>query len=121
MEEDLRYNKLDIESKLFQNIIKMICYRAETAFSVLIATDYKKKINEMRALTKSLIKTKANIIPDNSKKTLTVELYSLSNPRDNNAAEKICKILNDTETKFPGTDMLQICKPCFAKFVFFVE
>ena len=64
----------------------------------------------MRALTKSLIKTKANIIPDNSKKTLTVELYSLSNPRDNNAAEKICKILNDTETKFPGTDLKIIYK-----------
>ena len=64
----------------------------------------------MRALTKSLIKTKANIIPDNFKKTLTVELYSLSNPRDNNAAEKICQILNETETKFPGTDLKIIYK-----------
>ena len=110
MKEAVRYNKLDIESKLFQNIIKMICYRAETSFSVLLATDYKKKINEMRALTKSLIKTKANIIPDYFNKILTVELYSLSNPRDNEAAEKICQVLNDTETKFPGTDLKIIYK-----------
>ena len=110
MKETVRYNKLDIESKLFQNIIKMICYRAETSFSVLLAADYKKKVNEMRALTKSLIKTKANIIPDYINKILTVELYSLSNPRDNKAAEKICQVLNDTETKFPGTELKIIYK-----------
>lgn len=47
MEEKIRYNKLDIESKLLQNIIKMICYRAETSFSLLLAVDYKKKTNQM--------------------------------------------------------------------------
>lgn len=110
MEEAIKYNKLDIESKLFQNIIKMICYRAETNFSILLAVDYKKKTNEMRALAKSLIKTKANIIPDYNNETLTVELFSLSNPRDNEAARKICQTLNDTETKFPGTNLKLIYK-----------
>lgn len=110
MEDEMRYNKLDMESKLFQNIIKMICYRAETSFAILLATDYKKNTNEMRALAKSLIKTKANIIPDYKAETLTVELFSLSNPRDNNAAIKICQILNDTETKFPGTNLKLIYK-----------
>lgn len=110
MEEKVRYNKLDIESKLFQNIIKMICYRAETSFSILLAASYKKKTNEMRALTKSLIKTKANIIPDYKDETLTVELYSLSNPRDNKAAIEICQTLNDSETKFSGTNLKLIYK-----------
>ncbi|MCK5537726.1 MAG: hypothetical protein KAI79_12940, partial [Bacteroidales bacterium] len=110
MEEKVRYNKLDIESKLFQNIIKMICYRAETSFSILLAANYRKKTNQMRALTKSLIKTKANIIPDYKNETLTVELYSLSNPRDNKAAIEICQILNDSETKFPGTNLKLIYK-----------
>jgi hypothetical protein len=110
MEEKVRYNKLDIESKLFQNIIKMICYRAETSFSILLAANYKKKTYEMRALTKSLIKTKANIIPDYKNETLTVELYSLSNPRDNKAAKEICQTLNDSETKFPGTNLRLIYK-----------
>lgn len=110
MKEEERYNKLDIESKLFQNIIKMICYRAETSFSILLSADYKKKTNEMRSLTKSLINTKANIIPDYENETLTVELYSLSNPRDNKAAIEICHILNDSETKFPGTNLKLIYK-----------
>ena len=105
MEEQVRYNKLDFESKLFHNIIKMICYRAETSFSILPASNYKKKTKEMRALAKSLIKTKANIIPDYENETLTVELFSLSNPRDNNAAMQICQLLNETKTKFPGTNL----------------
>ena len=110
MEEKVRYNKLDIESKLFQNIIKMICYRAETSFSILLAANYKKKTNEMRSLAKSLIKTKANIIPDYKKETLTVELYSLSTPRDNKAALEICQALNDSQTIFPGTNLKLIYK-----------
>ena len=108
-EQDI-YNKLDFESKLFQNIIKMICYRAETSFSILIAANYRKKITEMRALTKSLIASKANIIPDYQNETLTVELYSLSNPRDNKAAIEICQTLNDSTTKFPGTNLQLIYK-----------
>jgi hypothetical protein len=110
MAEQDRYNKLDFESKLFQNIIKMICYRAETSFSILLAANYQKKTTEMRALTKSLIASKANIIPDYENETLTVELYSLSNPRDNKAAIEICNTLNDSETKFPGTDLQLIYK-----------
>jgi hypothetical protein len=110
MAEQDRYNKLDFESKLFQNIIKMICYRAETSFSILLAANYQKKTTEMRALTKSLIASKANIIPDYENETLTVELYSLSNPRDNKAAIEICNTLNDSETKFPGTELQLIYK-----------
>ncbi len=110
MEEKIRYNKLDIESKLFQNIIKMICYRAETSFSIILSTNYKKKTNEMRALTKSLIKTKADVIPNYQNNTLTIALYSLASPRDNKAAEEICETLNQTETVFPGTNLRLIYK-----------
>ena len=106
MAEKERYNKLDMESKLFQNILKMICYRAETSFAIALSAGYKKKENEMRALTKSLIRAKANIVPDYKNKTLTIELFSLSNPRDNLAAKNICEILNDTQTIFPTTDLM---------------
>jgi len=64
----------------------------------------------MRSLTKSLIKTKTNIIPDYNKETLTVELYSLSTPRDNKAALEICQTLNDSQTIFPGTNLKLIYK-----------
>ena len=110
MEEEIKYTKLDVESKLFLNVIKMICYRAETNFALLLSSQYKKKFNEMRALTRSIINTKANIIPDYNNKTLTVQLYSLANPRDNQALKNILNILNDSETIFPGTELKLIYK-----------
>jgi hypothetical protein len=105
MPEKLRYNKLKTESKHLQNIIKMICYRAETAFANMLATEYKKKTNEIRALVKSIILSKADIMPDYKNHILTVILYSLATPRDNLVLQKICGILNDTETVFPGSDL----------------
>jgi len=105
-----RYNKLKTESKHLQNIIKMICYRAETAFANMLAVDYKKKTNEIRALVKSIIFTKADLLPDYKNNSITVTLYALATKRDNNAIENICQILNDTETIYPGTDLKLIYK-----------
>ena len=36
MPENEKYTKLDMEGKLFQNIIKMICYGAETTVAMLL-------------------------------------------------------------------------------------
>lgn len=92
----------------------MICYRAETTLSTLIPNDFKRTENEKRALIKSLIKRKGDIIPDYQNNTLTVKLYTMSTPRENKAIEGMCEILNNTETLFPGTNMKMIFK--FATF-----
>jgi len=110
MPESTRYNKLKTQSKQLQNIIKMICYRAETAFANVLAPYYKKKTNEIRSLVKSIIFTKSDIIPDYNLNTITITLYSLANNRDNFAIESICQFLNDTETIFPGTNLKMIYK-----------
>jgi len=110
MPPEARYNKLIGESKLFLNIIKMICYRAESAFGQILAAGYKKKLNEMRSLVKNLIKTKADILPDYKNNTLTIALYSLATPRDNEAVKQVCQLLNDTETIYPGTNLHMIYK-----------
>lgn len=110
MPEELRYNKLKTESKHLQNIIKIICYRAETAFGNIIAAEYKKKTNEIRALVKSVLFSKADIIPDYQGNTLNINLYSLATPRDNLALENICQLLNNTETIYPGTNLRLIYK-----------
>ena len=108
MPETVRYNKLKTESKHLQNIIKMICYRAETALANMLASEYKKKTNEIRALLKSVLFSKADIMPDYKNNTLSVKLYSLATPRDNLALEKICHLLNDTDTVFPGSDLKMV-------------
>jgi hypothetical protein len=103
MPEDVRYNKLKTESKHLQNIIKIICYRAETAIANLLATHYRRSSNEIRALVKSIIFAKADIYPDYQSNTLRVRLNSLATPRDNMAMREICQTLNDYEAVFPGT------------------
>lgn len=110
MAEEQRYNKLKTEGRHLQNIIKMICYRAETAMANVLGSEYKKSKNEIRALLKSLISTQADITPDYEQNTLTVNLYSLSSQRDNNAVTNLCNLLNETETCYPGTNLKLIFK-----------
>jgi len=100
-----RYNKLKQESKMLMNIIKMICYRAETAVAnELTAWLYNAK-DEKRMLVKQIIQNNADLLPDYKNKTLTVVLHTLSAPRYNQAAAKLAELLNQTETIFPGTDL----------------
>ena len=110
MPEHARYNKLKTESKHLQNIIKIICYRAETAIANLLAGYYRKSSNEIRALVKSIIFAKADLYPDYQTKTLTVRLNSLATPRDNMAIREICQTLNDYEAVFPGTKLKLLFK-----------
>ena len=46
--------------------------------------------------------------PDYNNKTLTVTLHSLSANRFNEAAAELTKLLNQTETIFPVTDLKMI-------------
>ena len=110
MPEDARYNKLKMESKHLQNIIKIICYRAETAIANLLAGHYRKSTNEIRALAKSIIFARADLYPDYQTNTLTVRLNSLATPRDNMAIREIYQTLNDYEALFPGTKLKLVYK-----------
>lgn len=105
MPENIRYNKLKTESKHLQNIIKIICYRAETAIANLLSCYYRKSSDEIRALVKSIIFAKADLYPNYQTNTLTVRLNSLATPRDNLAVREICQTINDYEAIFPGTKL----------------
>lgn len=106
MPENIKYTKLNIESKRFQNTIKMICYRAETSFANLLAVNFKKDINEKRALAKSLINSTADILPDYKNNMLIIKIYGQANPRMNHALEMIIPLLNECETLYPGTNLV---------------
>lgn len=106
-----KYQKLKTESKLMMNVLKMICYRAETTVANLLASFLPRtKIEEKRSLVKQIIKTNADLIVDEKNKTLTVQLHTLSANRFNEAAGKLAELLNDTETIFPGSDLKLIFK-----------
>ena len=110
MPEQNRYNKLKTESKILMNIIKMICYRAESAMADLALPYLTRAREERRMLIKQIINNNADLIPDYTKNTLTVVLHSLSSPRFNKAAYELTKILNESQSFFPGTKLRLIYK-----------
>ncbi len=105
MPEEKRYNKLKTEGKKLKNAIIMLAYRAETALYNYLKPIYKYSEKEGRALLREIFTANADLIPDYTNKTLTIKLHSLSTPRANKAAQDLCKLLNDTETTYPYTDL----------------
>lgn len=105
-----RYNKLKTESKMLMNIIKMICYRAETAVANLAAPYLAKDADEKRKFIQQIIDSPVDMNPDHQRKTLTLTLYSLSANRYNTALAELIKLMNQTETIFPGTDLRLLFK-----------
>jgi hypothetical protein len=110
MPENVKYTTLDLEGKMFTNIIKMICYRAETTVSLLLSSEIYAKQEEIRSLVKSIIKSRGDLSPDYEQKTLTIKMYTQSTPRNNYALEKLCELLTDSETLYPGTELRLIYK-----------
>jgi hypothetical protein len=112
MPNQVRYNKLKQESKMLLNIIKMICYRAETATASLLAS-FMANVNagnQKRMLVKQIIENNADLLPDFENKTLTIVLHTLSAARFNKAASQLAQLLTETETIFPGSNLKMIFK-----------
>lgn len=102
-EED-QFRKLGMKSKYFIDTIKLVAYRAETAM-VNIARQTMRHQDEARSLLRSLYATEADILPDHQRKTLTVRLHQPANRCSAITIKNLCRELNATYTKFPGTDL----------------
>jgi len=99
-----RYCQLCPESKHFIDTIKMIAYRAES----LLAGELREHLHrsdDVRALLRRVFITSANLRPDYTHRTLTVELHRLGSPLQDAAVAKLCEELTATETKFPTTEL----------------
>lgn len=105
MPKEKRYDKLVQESKKLKNAIVMIDYRAESALYNILGEFYKDAKKDGRQILQEIFTSDADMIPDHQNQTLTVRLHSLSTPRANRAANKLCDFLNQTETLFPSTNM----------------
>jgi hypothetical protein len=103
-----RYVKLNQESKYLMNIIKMICYRAETALAHLLAPHYAHADNEIRALVKAITLLSIDLIPDYSDNKLHIYLYPPANNRSREAIANIIDTVNRTNTIFPGTNLSMV-------------
>ena len=108
--EEKRYTKLKTESAYFMSTLKMICYRAESALANLLQGIYGRFTEEKRMFIKNIITTPVDLIPNLTDHTLTIKLHSLNTPKANELVAQICKILNDSQTIYPGTNLTMIYK-----------
>jgi hypothetical protein len=98
--------KLDPETKHLTDTIKMLAYRAETALVGLLNDKvYARTEDEGRALVREILRTPADVLPDEREGVLRVRLHGLANPRSNAAVRHLCAVLNEAEITYPGTQL----------------
>ena len=93
--------RLRPQRKRFTDAIKMVAYQAETDLVRCVAPSYKRSLDEGRRLMAAAFQSAADIEPTSTE--LRVTLAPLSSPHRSEAIAKLCTILNDTQTVFPGT------------------
>ena len=104
--EEFKFVKFHGGRKKFIDIIKMISYRAEIAMANIILPSLSIHDKDtVKAIIKSIFKTPANIIPDYSKKQLTVELHYSSTFKKDKTIRILMDFLNEAMFNFPGTNL----------------
>ncbi len=107
--ENEKFDKVINQRKHFLDTVKLITYRAETALSITIK-QFMSHEDESRLLLKQIYKTDANLKVDKEKKRLIVEIHKLAHWKDDKILEKLCELMNQTETKFPETNLVLFYK-----------
>jgi hypothetical protein len=102
---DKQYNMLKQESKKLKHIIVMLAYRAESTLYNVLPQFYANAYKDGRQLLKEIFSSDADFIPDFENNIIKVRLHSLSTPRDNRAAMKLCEFLNKNPCYFPYTNL----------------
>jgi len=94
---------LETERKLLTHAIRMSAYNSESALARLIRPHYARGDDEARALLREAFTLPGDLqIAGN---TLHVHLDPASAPRRSKALAALCVELNDTNTRYPGTDL----------------
>lgn len=100
--------RLERERKYLSDIVKMTCYRSETALVNLLSPHFARTREEGRAFLKSLFQLPADIVPDDQGETLTIKFHAMANPRFNKALKDVCEIMNAEGFFFPQTSLKMV-------------
>jgi len=103
--EEQRFSLIAPRQKAFVDTIKMIAYRAETAMASIL-NKVMSHPDDARALLLDIYTQEADIIPDEKAGTLTIRLHHLTNRMSDKAAVELATHLNETETIYPGTNLV---------------
>ena len=95
---------LETERKLLTHAVRMSAYNSESALARLLGPLYARSADEGRALLREAFRDAGDLRRANGR--LEVRLNPLSAPRRTRALAALCGLLNDTETTYPGTDLV---------------
>ena len=109
LEKEDRFCGLRTGRKRLLDTIKMIAYRSETAMIPLLMGPTVNS-SDARSLLQGLFNSDADIFPETEKKLLHIRVHNASRPSANRCLEKMFEKLNETKTKYPGTDMTIVYK-----------
>jgi len=105
--EKERFTRLPAASKHLVDTIKMIAYRAETALVGLVSQKLE-RAEDVRSFIRQVLQSSANLIPDDSQQTLTVQVHPLTNHTHNAVLKQLCAHLTETETLYPTTNLRMV-------------
>ena len=105
--EEERFVRVSSKRKQLADTIKMVAYRGETAMA-LILREILERPGDARSLLRGIYATEADLIPNQSDKTLKVRLHHLANQMSDKAVQLLFENLNSTQTVYPGTDLKMI-------------
>jgi hypothetical protein len=97
---------LDSETKLVTHACRIAAYNAESALARLVAPHYARAHDEARSLIREALSCAGDLHIDHGH--IHVTLNALSAPRRTRALAAICELLNDTQTVYPGTDLVLV-------------
>ncbi len=106
---DEQFTQFSPTKKQMIDMIKMIAYRAETGMAELLKESMSKP-DEARSLLRDLFTMEADLLPNETDQTLTVQLHRFTNPMSDKIILSLMNHLNLTETLYPGTNLRMIFK-----------
>jgi len=91
------------ERKHLSDCIKMVAYQAESDLLALVRPHYARADQEGRTLVSSALQNPADV--EVTRKELRVTLAPLSSQHRTRAVASLCRILNEMNSRFPGTEL----------------
>jgi len=95
--------KLSTERKHLTNVLKMVAYQMESDLLELIRPHYKRVEEEGRTFIQAALQDAADLEPNQEQ--LRITLAPLSSLHRSRVLEALCQALNQTHTKFPGSEL----------------
>ena len=102
---EFKFDSLEPSRKMFSDTIKMVAYRSETAMANILKENLDKK-EDARRLICDLMRSEADLMPDQENKVLNIHVHRMANCRADDAIEHLLNTLNQNESYYPGTDWL---------------